>query len=74
LALIGVVIAERAQGRPPSGPFNDIAQRACGILGRMYGGDSGTYRSQTIRRQLGDSGQIAAVSAERISRGMPALV
>jgi hypothetical protein len=73
LGLIGLVADERKQGNLPSGRFNDCVQRACGILGRMYGGDSATYRSHTIRRQIVDSSGFTAVGDERVLRGMTAL-
>lgn len=72
--LIDLVSDARKAGNPPSGRLNDCAQRASGILGRMYGGDTSTYRSHTIRRQILDSGRVPAITKERELRGMPPLV
>lgn len=51
----------------------DCARQAVGILGRMYGGDRNTYRSQSPRFQIDQNSLSADVNIVRNLCGMPQL-
>jgi hypothetical protein len=52
--------------------YGSCAKLAAGILGRLYGGHAGTYKSRSARNQIEDS-YLADVNALRQAVRMPAL-
>jgi hypothetical protein len=50
-----------------------LLKSAAGILGRIYGGDLKTYRSQSPRRQIDDSGSFDAINELRTFYAMDEL-
>jgi hypothetical protein len=53
------------QGRAPSPAHSECAQRAAGILGRLYGGAASTYRSWHPTTHIQQNGFVAAVNQVR---------
>jgi hypothetical protein len=68
------VTANRLQnGEIPVGYHYECVQRAAGILGRLYGGIHGTYRSWSPRKQIDNAGAVADINEVRDYLSMPVL-
>jgi hypothetical protein len=70
-----LVLAAAYQGDYPQGMLapaatQRMAKLAAGLLGRLYGGKN-TYRSDSLRAQIGQSAQLQDVNALRQRFGMP---
>jgi hypothetical protein len=63
-----------AKGKPlVSATHRACAKSAAGILGRLYGGDGSTYRSQSCQCQIEQNGLVYPVNAVRDYFNMPKL-
>lgn len=58
-----LVSKRRRDGREPIGTFLDVARRAGGVAGRMYGGVD-TYRTSSARKQIDDK-WLASINSMR---------
>jgi len=65
MGLISETVKHRRQGRPLSPAHSECVQRAAGILGRLYGGVSTTYRSWHPMTHMEQNDFTAAVNEVR---------
>jgi hypothetical protein len=65
--------AEQIDETPLPAAYDDCARNAGGVLGRLYGADSSTYRSWSPRRQMDDNQFVNDVNKVRAIFGMKPL-
>jgi hypothetical protein len=75
-SLAGLVLeteSGRKLGKTPVGLRRECAQRAAGVLGRLYGGVASTYRSWSPRRQIEQNDYAKPLDSLRDFFNMPLL-